>query len=296
MHNCKISHSNSFTLEKWRAGPEPNVIEGLGDDSDDKHEERDDGDGSNSDENGDGDGGGPMSTIESDGVNGDENTDEWKDSKCGAWAAATQLAHDANIVLQTPRVVTRQTGRTNVPSSTVEEYYKRAVWFPYLDSIIVALKDKFSAHQLTVMKLSALVPSVIEAYNWSDLEDSYKLYQLHLASEPEVRSEYLQWKHFCLQMSPKDRPATPLEALDIVPARFPNIKILLKIFETLPVTSCTPERAFSAMKLLKNNQRSTMTDERLTGLALMYIHPDIEINIDNVIDRYVSSGKRRLSH
>ena len=28
-----------------------------------------------------------------------------------------------------------------------------------------------------------------------------------------------------------------------------------------------------------------MTDERLTGLALMYIHPDIEINIDNVIDR-----------
>ena len=96
-------------------------------------------------------------------------------------------------------------------------------------------------------------------------------------------------------MSPKDRPATPLEALDIVPARFPNIKILLTIFATLPVTSGTPERSFSAMKLLKNNQRSTMTDERLTGLALMYIHPDIEINIDNVIDRYVSSGKRRLS-
>jgi hypothetical protein len=49
------------------------------------------------------------------------------------------------------------------------------------------------------------------------------------------------------------------------------------------------------MKLLKNNPRSTMTDERLTILALMYIHPEVDINVTNVTDRFMSTGtKRRL--
>ena len=33
-----------------------------------------------------------------------------------------------------------------------------------------------------------------------------------------------------------------------------------------------------------------MTDERLTGLALMYVHPEIYINIDNVITQFASAG------
>ena len=41
-----------------------------------------------------------------------------------------------------------------------------------------------------------------------------------------------------------------------------------------------------------------MTDEWLTGLALMYIHPEVEIDINEVINRFASmppklkSGKR----
>jgi hypothetical protein len=52
-------------------------------------------------------------------------------------------------------------------------------------------------------------------------------------------------------MKKEDRPTTPLMALDFVPSRLPNINILLRIFRTLPVSSCIPERAFSAMKLLQ---------------------------------------------
>ena len=35
-----------------------------------------------------------------------------------------------------------------------------------------------------------------------------------------------------------------------------------------------------------------MTDERLTGLALMYIHPDVEINISSVIDRFAEKNRK----
>jgi len=31
-----------------------------------------------------------------------------------------------------------------------------------------------------------------------------------------------------------------------------------------------------------------MTDDRLTGLALMYIHPEVEIDIANVIRRFMA--------
>jgi hypothetical protein len=56
-----------------------------------------------------------------------------------------------------------------------------------------------------------------------------------------------------------------------------------------------PERAFSAMKLIKNYLRNTMTDERLSALALMYIHPQIDINIEEVIDRFLDKPiKRKL--
>jgi len=53
------------------------------------------------------------------------------------------------------------------------------------------------------------------------------------------------------------------------------------------------------MKLLKSYLclRSTMTDDRLTGLALMYIHPEVEIDVGEIIRRFTampakSTGQR----
>ena len=113
---------------------------------------------------------------------------------------------------------------------------------------------------------------------------------LRLASAEEVKSEFEQWKEICLQPAEDKGPETLLEALDIVLDRIYYIKILLRIFTTLPVSTCTAERAFSALKLVKNVLRIRMTDERLKGLALMYIHPEIDIDIASVIDRFVNQG------
>ena len=44
------------------------------------------------------------------------------------------------------------------------------------------------------------------------------------------------------------------------------------------------------MILLKSylRWRSTMTDDRLTGLALMYIHPEVEIDVGEIIRRFTA--------
>ena len=63
---------------------------------------------------------------------------------------------------------------------------------------------------------------------------------------------------------------------------YPNINILLQIMCTLPVTSCSSERSFSALKQIKTSLRSSMGNERLTALTLLYIHRDVEIDIEEV--------------
>ena len=61
---------------------------------------------------------------------------------------------------------------------------------------------------------------------------------------------------------------------------FPNISILLAIACTLPVTTCETERSNSQLKLLKTYLRSTMTEERLSSLAMIKIHRRTIDNLD----------------
>ena len=74
----------------------------------------------------------------------------------------------------------------------------------------------------------------------------------------------------------------------------PNINILLQIMCTLPVTSCSSERSFSALKQIKTSLRSSMGNERLTALTLLYIHRDVEIDIEEVIVEFGRRYPRRM--
>ena len=53
---------------------------------------------------------------------------------------------------------------------------------------------------------------------------------------------------------------------------FPNIRQLILIGCTTPIGTCQAERSFSVLRRIKSHLRSTMTEERLTGLTMMSIH------------------------
>ncbi len=57
---------------------------------------------------------------------------------------------------------------------------------------------------------------------------------------------------------------------------------------TLPVTSCECERSISMLKLIKTSLRSSMGQDRLNGLAMLYYHRDIEITSEKVVDEFSS--------
>ncbi|CAB4038226.1 52 kDa repressor of the inhibitor of the kinase-like [Paramuricea clavata] len=64
---------------------------------------------------------------------------------------------------------------------------------------------------------------------------------------------------------------------------FPNIYVALKILAVIPVTTCECERSVSALWRIKTWLRTTMTNERLNGLALMHIDT---LNVDEVMNTF----------
>ena len=49
------------------------------------------------------------------------------------------------------------------------------------------------------------------------------------------------------------------------------------------MSSCEAERSFSALRRIKSYLQSTMSSERFAGLALMHLHSDVDINIDECV-------------
>ncbi len=76
---------------------------------------------------------------------------------------------------------------------------------------------------------------------------------------------------------------------------FANVKTSLRLFLTLPVTNCTGERSFSALKRLKSPLRTSINDDKLSSLALMSIERDItqKLDYEDVINEFVSKKLRK---
>jgi len=65
---------------------------------------------------------------------------------------------------------------------------------------------------------------------------------------------------------------------------FPHLHSAIKIAVTLPVFSCSTERSFSKMKLVKTRLRSSTFEDRLEGLVKISCEGDIIIDKDLVVD------------
>ena len=74
---------------------------------------------------------------------------------------------------------------------------------------------------------------------------------------------------------------------------YPNVYILLTILDILPVSTATSERSFSTMRRLKTCLRSSIGNERMTGLALLSIHKDRQIDREKIMNDFVASSNRR---
>ncbi|KAL9299022.1 putative HAT dimerization domain, ribonuclease H-like superfamily [Arabidopsis thaliana] len=91
----------------------------------------------------------------------------------------------------------------------------------------------------------------------------------------------------------------PIEVLDFlkrVEGCYPNTWISFRILFTIPVSVASAERSFSKLKLIKNYLRSTMSQDRLNGLAILSIERAMLEKIDyaTVMDDFAGKNASRI--
>ena len=75
---------------------------------------------------------------------------------------------------------------------------------------------------------------------------------------------------------------------------YPNIVQVLKLLLVTPVTAASVERANSTLDFIKSDRRSTMTEQRLNALLVLFVHKDIPVDFDKVITLYANKHARRM--
>lgn len=225
---------------------------------------------------------------------------------------AKEVAKSVDVIECAPRVAGRQTHRPNHPSSDTSDYFKRSLTIPFIDHVCTELDSRFNT-SLTAYHGLVLIPSKMlhliskekEGLCKAPWKEQFKtFFNFYLEDFPNplaIDGELDLWQQFW-ENSNKCLPNSVSKTLKEMPHSFHkddgifvNIEVALRILATLPVTSCECERSFSALRRLKNYNRSTMGGERLNGLALMHVHLEVKIDKEDIINRFSALGSRRIA-
>ena len=182
----------------------------------------------------------------------------------------------------------------STPASNPSEYYRRTITVPILDHLPAELDRRFTSHQKTAYKVTIWCHQFWE-------KRIFKLCPLYAVDLPDLSSLNAELENWHTKWESEEKeygfnalPSTLSSTLPRISCFYPNIKALLTVLCTLPVTSCPAERSFSGLKRVNTPLRPNMTNERLSSLTLLHIHHDIPVVIEEVIDEFSRRYPRRL--
>ena len=140
-----------------------------------------------------------------------------------------------------------------------------------------------------------LVPECVAEIYHVDLD--VRMLEIQLQMLPDLLQAFKKSKN--LQNIIVTKPSSVSEILAVVPMAkemFSEVYKLLRLFLTIPVTTCTAERSFSALMQMKTYLSSTMTEERLNNVMLLHVHKDEmdALDLRGIAKSFVSTNTRRM--
>jgi glycine cleavage system regulatory protein len=195
--------------------------------------------------------------------------------------------------------------RRKQKSVTVEHHYRVDIFTAIIDQQLQELNNRFNEQAIELLQLSTAL----------DLRNSYKLFNAEDIcllvdkfypqdfSDQEKIHLRLQLQHYELDVPNHPKLKNMSLIADLCQGLvetgkstiYPLIDRLIRLILTLPVSTATIERAFSAMKIVKTRLRNRMEDDFLTNYLIIYIEKEIaeRFTIDMIIDDFYSMKERR---
>jgi hypothetical protein len=218
--------------------------------------------------------------------NARENSTEFN----ALFESAQTIADKHGIVIKRPRQANRQTLRNNPPAHTTVDHYLYALYYPFLDHMILDLSMRFVDGNSNVELWKSLLPGHLKPTAIEQLANKY------YEDLPLPMSLHADIKLYCELVSKFTIDSISLSDVlkNIDEALVPNVSTLIRILLTLPVTTCECERSVSNLRRLKTHLRATMGSDRLSGLALLSVHYDLPIEEEEVIDMFAKRHRRKI--
>lgn len=192
-----------------------------------------------------------------------------------------------------PRTNKRQTLRNNAPADHPESYYRRAIFVPYLDGLTAEIRARFSNLSCQAIRALCLIPANLDHLTTDRQNELHKYYHEDLPERDSFEQEMRLWKRKWENL--EERPSTLTSTLKAVNVRqFPNVATIMRIVLLQPATSASVERSNSALKRVKTDLRSTISEDRMNALLLLLVHRDIELDVGKIIDSFANKHPRRM--
>ncbi|GMJ09027.1 hypothetical protein like AT1G19260 [Hibiscus trionum] len=196
--------------------------------------------------------------------------------------------------------------RCNKDIVSVEHHYRVDVFTATMDQQLHELKSRFS-EQTTELLIFSMALNSSCGYKHFNVEKN-----CHLAEKyyPKVFSEHEKYHlKYELELFFRDVP-NHVEMKNLITITqlcrslsesgksfsYPLVDRLIRLILTLPVSTATTERAFSAMKIVKTSLRNKMEDDFLSDYLIVYIEKEIAEKFTNnsIIDDFDFMKKRRV--
>ncbi|XP_049367162.1 uncharacterized protein LOC125832066 [Solanum verrucosum] len=146
--------------------------------------------------------------------------------------------------------------------------------------------DSFSSFNIRkIMRMAKLYPDDFDEFSMNALENQLATYIIDVRDMDE---RFSNLNGLC------DLSRKLVETKKNL--NFPLVFRLVKFALLLPVATASVERAFSAMKFIKNALRNRMNDELLSGCLVPFVEKDVFINISNdtIVKTFQEMKPRRV--
>ena len=142
-----------------------------------------------------------------------------------------RIATSLDVSRSVPRAVSRQMNQNNLLANIIQDYYRRALAIPVLDTFIAEMEFRFNEINQRASTLLNLIPSIVTKpdYNGETMADLIGLYRDNLPNPDIADQELLLWKTKWSSTSAESRPSTLAESVkECDKKRFPNVIVFLK--------------------------------------------------------------------
>ena len=185
-----------------------------------------------------------------------------------------------------------ESNTTTFHDSTPETMYKR-LYFELIDTVVGEVERRLTSPSFTLYaKMELLLKSAAEGSEV--LRADVKEVVDHFQDDLDLGELYTELSLLKNVMALVEFTYTNLkEKISEYRTILPQVSKLLQLLLVIPATSATSEQSFSSLRLLKNFLRTTMTQNRLNYLMLLYIHKDRCIDLKTAITEFIQSNSER---